>query len=309
MTNILITGAYGFLGRNLIKAWHDKKQISGLDTYTTTNAPVNLEEVHSIAKFYICDIQDELNYLEEVMSEFDIIIHAAARTRIPNSWYQYREYYDVNIRASQDLFKIAQKCRVKKFIYVSSSSVYGNSKSIMQSEHDNLVPTNPYAVSKLAAEHALRVQALQGDTELVIVRPFTMYGDYMNFGPDGLVVAKFLKAWQEGHPLLLDGGGYQTRDFVHVSDAISAIELIIEHSQHGDVFNIGSGKSISIKQIADTISHRQVLSPDRIGSIASTCADISKLVALGYNPKIELLSWLTEFKSNCKIKQFNEEVE
>ena len=157
----------------------------------------------------------------------------------------------------------------------------------------------------MAAEHALRVQAERGNTRLVIVRPFTMYGKYMNFGKHGLVIARYIRAFMDKEPLLLDGGGVQTRDFVHASDAIQALELVIEHAAHGEVFNIGSGKAVSIKQLADCVSSKQIIGPERLGAVDRTCADITKLESLGYKPQVEVLPWLTDYVEQLKLKSFN----
>jgi UDP-glucose 4-epimerase len=192
---------------------------------------------------------------------------------------------------------------VKKFIFASSSSVYGNSNTLIQHETDRLCPTNPYAVSKLAAEAALTSVALGGNTELIIIRPFTMYGDYMAFGDDALVIGKFLQAWENEDPLFIHGNGEQSRDFLHAWDACKGIELIIEHGRHGDIFNLGTGESVTIKQLADIVSQKQVLVPDRKGSVERTQADISRLRALGYKPTVRVLDWLTEQVDERKLKE------
>ena len=93
---------------------------------------------------------------------------------------------------------------------------------------------------------------------------------------------------------MLDGGGYQTRDFVHVSDAIDALELVMLKGTHNEAYNIGSGKVVSIKQLADCVSKKQVITPLRVGAVQTTHADISKLSALGYTPKVQVLEWLTQ---------------
>jgi UDP-glucose 4-epimerase len=153
----------------------------------------------------------------------------------------------------------------------------------------------------MAAEYALKAQALKGDTELIIVRPFTMYGPFMRTGTYSLVIAKFIKAYINNVPLVLEGTGNQTRDFIHVTDAIAALELIMEHGNHGDVFNIGTGNSVTIKELADVVSSRQIVAPPRTGAIGRTCADISKLTNLGYEPKIQVLEWLTDHLQELKL--------
>lgn len=299
---IMITGIDGFFGRNLTKAWINKHELLGIDLppqlFNETNE--DIAWYHSINHI---DLREDSSYYKELFNGVDIVIHLAARTRINQSWDEYSDYYNTNITASQNVLKVAQAAGVKKFIYFSSSSVYGNSDKPVQSETDLLSPTNPYAVSKMAAEMALRTQSLRGKTELIIVRPFTMYGDYMNFGTYSLAIAKFLKALEKDEPLLIDGNGTQRRDFVHASDAIAALDLIIEHGTNGDIFNIGTGSTVSIKEIADVVSPKQIRVPNRIGAVQSTCANISKLTALGYQPNVNLIQWLTTEVNEYKLNK------
>lgn len=302
MQKIMITGAYGFLGRNIIESWHRQHHLVGVDLSPDLWQNVSLEAFHRTIPVYHYDLTCDMHQVAPILFEVDTVIHCAARARIQPSWGEYPSYYETNITASHKLFELAQQQGVETFVYVSSSSVYGASTRSVQSESDPLVPSNPYAVSKLAAEHALRVQAQRGSTRLIIVRPFTMYGDHMNFGKNGLVIARFLRAWMDREPLLLDAGGHQTRDFVHVSDAIRAIELAQDHAEHLSVYNIGSGTAVSVKQLADCVSSQQIISPERIGAVAHTCADISKLAQLGYVPKMSVLPWLTNYLEQLKLK-------
>jgi UDP-glucose 4-epimerase len=298
----MITGIDGFFGRNLTKAWINQHELLGIDL-----PPHLFSEPNQYMKWYhsinYIDLREDASYYKELFEGVDVVIHLAARTRINQSWDEYADYYNTNITASQNVLRVAQTANVKKFIYFSSSSVYGNSNKPSQSEKDLLSPTNPYAVSKMAAEMALGVQALKAKTDLIIVRPFTMYGDYMNFGTYSLAIAKFLMAAQKDEPLLIDGNGTQRRDFIHASDAITALELIMEHGANGDIFNIGTGKTVSVQEIADVVSPKQIRVPNRLGAVQSTCADISKLVSLGYSPKVDLIEWLTTAVSEYKLKK------
>ena len=300
---ILITGAFGFLGRNLVD--HLEKD----HDLILTDRETDLFETEAMSKWMIgkhivfCDLDKEAEKLQEVLPLVDCVIHCAAMTRIPPSWNLYKQYYETNILTSTLLYILCQAYGVKKFVFISSSSVYGNNGTDTQTEDSPLMPTNPYAVSKMSAEHALKVQSLMGKTELVIIRPFTMYGDYMNLGPDALVIGKFIKARDDKEPLQLDGGGTQTRDFLHASDAVEGIKLIVENGQDGDIFNLGTGRSVTIKQLADIISPKQVTTPQRRGHVERTQADITKLSKLGYEPKVDVLEWLTELMSYSKVTE------
>lgn len=295
MKTILITGVDGFLGRNLVDAWMNKYQLLGIDLPTAKEKTAWESSINQV------DIRESSSNYSFLLQNVDVVIHCAARTRINQSWNDFDDYYNTNITGSQRLFKECQKQGVKKFVYISSSSVYGNSTNETQKESDPLMPTNPYAVSKVAAELALKAQRPLGDTELNIVRPFTMYGDHMVYGKFGLVIARFLQAKSNDEPLLLDGGGRQTRDFLHASDAVAALELIVEQGKDNETYNLGSGKSVSIKELADIVSPKQVIGPHREGPVYRTCADISKLQHLGYNPKVLVQDWLRNYIADLKI--------
>jgi len=297
MAKILITGVNGFFGRNLVKAWRDSHTITGIDYASGVNQTREPFDNWHRSISHIDLIQNPA--IREIDQQ-DVVVHLAARTRINPSWSEYRDYYQTNITASQMFFEQCQLGGVKKFIYFSSSSVYGNRFGPMK-ESDQLMPTNPYAVSKAAAEMALTAQSLKGQTELIIVRPFTMYGDYMNLGKDSLAIAKFIRAAERDEPLVIEGTGLQERDFIHADDAVHALDLIMAKGRHKDIYNIGTGKYVSIKSIADAISFKQVLAPDRTGPVQRTWADISKLRAMGFAPKVDLLDWLTVYLETNKI--------
>jgi UDP-glucose 4-epimerase len=294
----MITGACGFLGRNLTKSLNEHELVL-IDLFNQATKK-NWQHDHLI---FHADVNEDISVIKDKLQDVDIVIHLANRARITPSWTQYKSYYQTNIGGSQQLLASCQTMGVKKFIYISSSSVYGNNSTYRQHETSPLCPTNPYAVSKMAAESALKVQASEGPTELITVRPFTMYGDYMDFGEDALVISKFLTAWKRDEPLLLHGGGNQRRDFIHASDAVDGLLRILNHGRHGDVYNLGSGESVSIKEIADVISPKQIIVPDRRGAVQFTEADISRLKGLGFRPKVRILEWLTHCVNEYKLKE------
>lgn len=302
MKRVVITGSNGFVGRNLVRAWHKKYDLVTVDLPPSLFDVSTVEPFGSLVETFHCpaDLRDEQYAIADYIVNTDTIVHLAARTRINQSWAEYKDYYMTNVAATQELYAHAREKRVKKFIYFSSSSVYGNNSRAM-CETDSLHPTNPYAISKVAAEMALQAEAQRGGPDLIIVRPFTMYGDFMNFGENALAVAKFINNASKEIPLQLDAGGMQERDYTHVDDAIQALDIIMEKGQHGDIFNIGTGTCISIKKIADAISSLQVVTPPRTGHIDRTLADIGRLKALGYEPRSDFFWWLQNFLDRYKL--------
>lgn len=305
MMKIMITGAAGFLGQHLTKLYTDLGYDLVLLDYTDIfhNEPyTGTVHGHSV---YDVDIRTEHAFLSQLLMGVDCVIHCANKARIDPSWAQFADYYDTNITASHQFFKLCQSLSVDKFVYISSSSVYGNSTNAIQYESDPMLPTNPYAVSKMAAEWALKTQAQLGKTQLYIVRPFTMYGDNMATGSHALVISKFLTALAADEPLMLHDHGRQVRDFIHINDAVDGIRLVVEHGEHNEIYNLGSGKAVTIKQLADVVSDKQIMAPPRIGPVQSTCADISKLTAFGFNPTTSVIQWLTDRVKELKIKHSN----
>lgn len=292
--NILITGACGFLGRNLVE--YINRTEHSLTLADLIDTSLRGHTVHAV------DVVKDHAQMLDLLEGKDLVIHTANRARINPSWQNYAEYYQENITGSQTVFRLAQEQGVKRFVYISSSSVYGDNNGKPSREIDALHPTNPYGVSKLAAEHALRVQAQQGDTELIIVRPFCMYGEFMDRGPESLVISKFIQTWIKGESLVLDGGGLQTRDFIHASDAVKGLMLIAEKAPKGTAYNLGSGVTVPIKTLADIVSTDQILGPERAGNVDCTLADIDKLRSLGFKPRVDVVDWLTAAVNDIKIK-------
>jgi len=301
---ILITGATGFLGRNLVRylsQFKDELMLTDLPPYLFDAAvKENWWMGHNI---FHCDLDTNLAEFSQHIDNVDTVVHLANRTRITPSWVDYDQYYKTNITSTQRLFEICQLKGVKRFIYISSSSVYGNNGTQEQTEDSPLRPTNPYAVSKVAAEMALSVQATKGTTELVIVRPFTMYGDFMDYGPNALVIAKFLDALDRNEPLVIHGEGTQTRDFLHSSDAVIGLKLIIDYGRNGEVYNLGTGVTTSINDLAEIVSYKQIKSTDRAGAVAVTRANIDKLKALGFMPQVSVTEWLTSRVKEIKLRE------
>ena len=294
MSNILVTGAAGFVGSNLIPTL-----LSAGHTVTAVDrefyeAPHGVNNIHS-------NIIDSLFLTDRDIKDCDTVIHLANTARIEPSWNDPLGYYVNNIIATTEFFRRCQDLGVKKFIHFSSSSVYGNSPVRIQVEDDQLFPTNPYSVSKQAGEQSLQLYAKT--TELIIVRPFTLYGETMDVtSPTALAIGKFIKAAKQGDPLVIHGTGLQRRDFLHVDDCVRAVLLLMSQGQVG-VYNIGSGQAVSIRHIADCISNRQVYTANRPGPEYDTCANTSKLKELGWRATVSVTDWLNIHKEQS-FKEF-----
>lgn len=272
---ILITGSKGFFGKELV----------------SRIKPTNF-------KIKEIDLEDGKNYVsltEKDLKDVKYVVHLANSARIMPSWKQPAHYYTNNLSDTTNFFINCQNAGVEKFLYFSSSSVYGNNGEDIQSEEQPLCPTNPYALSKMSAEMSLKMFA--DKTKLIIARPFTMYGTTMPLVHNALVIGKFIHAYKNNKPLTIDGTGDQKRDFISVDDAVDAVLLLLELANTG-TYNIGTGKSISIKDLADLFEHKTLFGPNRRGVEYDTCAEISKLRELGFNPQTNVMTWILEHKNN-----------
>jgi len=272
---ILITGSKGFFGQQLV----NRIKPTGF----------KIREV---------DLADGKNYRslsEKDLKDVRYVVHLANSARIMPSWKEPAHYYTNNLIDTTTFFNTCQNAGVEKFLYFSSSSVYGNNGEEYQSEDHLLCPTNPYALSKMSAEHSLRMFA--DKTKLIIARPFTMYGETMPLVNNALVVGKFIHAYKNNKPLTIDGNGQQKRDFISVDDAVDSVLLLLELANEG-TYNIGTGKSISILDLANLFDCPTMFGPNGRGVEYNTCADISKLKKLGFEPATDLITWILEHKKN-----------
>lgn len=287
MSKILVVGAAGFVGRNLVEALVDQgHEVIAVD--------INESVFELDANTHKLDIRTDHLYLGKLATGVDIVYHLANIARVEPSWFRYNEYYATNVTATQQLLQTCQQAGVKTFVYLSSSSVYG-AGSTPQREDQAINPCDPYSVSKAAAEMALRVQASIGTTKLLIARPFNMYGRGQANGTYSMALGKFLNAYRNGKPLQIHGTGEQRRDLLHISDAVNAFLLIAEKGQHGEVYNVGSGSSVSIKELAEMISGNHEHVDARLGVQFDTLADISKIQALGFIPHKRVGYWLLDY--------------
>jgi nucleoside-diphosphate-sugar epimerase len=274
MNKILVTGHKGFIGSNLFK------------------------EVDAIG----IDLKEGKDILD--LTPFDLegveyIFHFAAFPKVPYSIDHPIETNRNNIDATLHLLDCAAKARVKRLIYSASSSAYGNQDTLPLTENMKPDPLSPYAVQKLTGEYYCKLYSEIYGLETVCLRYFNVYGEGMKVD-DGYsaCLALFLNAKKRGIPLTVFGGN-QTRDFTYVKDVVNANLLAAKSNKvgKGEVINIGSSESYSIKEIAETISDSIVYKPQRQGEPMHTRADISKAKELlGWSPSQNLIQWLKNLK-------------
>ncbi|MDE1764587.1 MAG: NAD-dependent epimerase/dehydratase family protein, partial [Thaumarchaeota archaeon] len=173
--------------------------------------------------------------------------HLAALVSVPESFVKQKEYNDVNVLGTENMFRMAKKFHIKT-VFASSSSVYGNTKNIPTPESEPLDPVNPYGITKLKAEHLANEYSKHCD--IVGLRYYNVYGNAM--APSGAgVISQFYQSIQNHVPLTIDGNGEQLRDFVHIQDVVLATISAMEKNTGSNFINIGSGTAMSILNLAN----------------------------------------------------------
>ena len=192
--------------------------------------------------------------VEDAVGQSSVIIHLAANTNAFKSFSHPLSTIRSNFLGTCTLLEAVKKNEVDKFIYLSSSEVYGNhQKEIEMNENHPLIPLSPYAVSKLASDRLAYSLYLTNNLPVVILRPFNVYGPFQH--PEKMI-PKFVTLLMRNKKITLNNGGFQTRDWIYVDDLTEAILKVVRtpiDKIRGEIFNVGTGKAASVKQVADII--------------------------------------------------------
>ncbi|MHA7646525.1 NAD-dependent epimerase/dehydratase family protein [Nitrosopumilus sp. S4] len=242
---ILITGGAGFIGRHLIDFLKKNHTVLVYDNLSNSDKLPDGKNV----KFLRGDVLD-FEKLAEFSNGTDAVIHLAAISNVVQSISQPDITRRVNVDGTANVLQCCAKNKIKKIIFASSAAVYGDYKDII-TEETKTNPLSPYGKSKLEAEKMIVDFSKENKIEHIIFRMFNVYGKGQNKDYAG-VVDKFLKNISEDKPISIYGNGEQTRDFVSISDVVDAFDLAIK-SDRSDTYNIASGKSISINELAKNI--------------------------------------------------------
>jgi len=294
----LITGAAGFLGSalsNRLAAGGDV--VIGMDDLSTGDEKKLRPEV----QFVRGDVNDRPK-LWSLLQDVDCVYHLAAKVIVPESILYPREYNTVNVGGTVTLMEAMRDVGVKRVVFISSGTVYGNQPVQPVAEDAIPNPRSPYAVSKIAAEYYVRSIGTLWGIETVCLRVFNAYGPGQQVPPVHTpVIPNFLRqAWENG-TIVIHGDGNQTRDYVYVDDVVNAM-MTAASAQNVDkmLINIGSGSETSVRELAHlaveiTGGHPEVVfNPRNEGGISRLCADITLAKEfLGYEPSVSLGEGLT----------------
>lgn len=284
--NILITGGLGFIGSHIANELLNDNQIVIVDNLSTGNLNNINNPNHENLKIIKEDIRNV--DLDEVTSDIDYIFHLAAMASVPLSIDRPVECNDINLNATINLLKSAVDNNVKKIVFSSSSSVYGENRNMPLKESEPLMPMSPYAASKASCELYLRSFYDSYGLNYTVLRYFNVFGPGQDKNSQyAAVIPNFISAMLEGNQPEIYGDGEQTRDFVFVKDIVKA-NINAAKSDYNGVINIASGEKLSINQLFDIVKRtlgsdlEPKYLPKRAGDIKHSLADTSKMEKINF---------------------------
>lgn len=300
----LVTGVAGFIGSHLAEALLARgHQVTGVDCFTDFYDPAlkrrNIQGTLTHPAFRLVEADLLVLDLPATLEGSDVVFHLAAQAGVRASWGQsFSIYTQHNILATQRLLEAVKGRPLRKFVYASSSAVYGAVERMPMGEGDPTHPISPYGVSKLAAEHLCALYWTNYRVPTLSLRYFTVFGARQR--PD-MAFHRLIRAVLEEKGFLLYGDGSQTRDFTHVSDVVAATIQALDCPVSGETVNIAGGARISMRE-AIAMVEQLTGKPARIeehpvaqGDMAHTYADISRAQALlGYRPRTTLREGLLD---------------
>jgi UDP-glucuronate 4-epimerase len=310
MKNILITGGAGFIGSHLVDlllaegGWRMTVIDDFNDFYDPAIKRENLRARLANPDFELieADIRNH-DALAQAFgeTEFDCIVHLAARAGVRPSLKEPRLYVETNINGTLNLLELARSHGVKQFVFGSSSSVYGMNSKVPFSEDDPISnPISPYAATKAAGELICHSYAHLYDMRIVCLRFFTVYGARQR--PD-LAIHKFAKLISAGKPIPVFGDGTTGRDYTYIDDIIDGVRAAIDYDQSDyEVINLGESRTVELRELISLLEkaldrHAEVdRQPVQPGDVPRTFADITKARRLlGYNPQTQIEEGIGKF--------------
>lgn len=306
---ILITGGAGFIGSNLIKkllslGTYKVLVVDNFDDFYSKEIKLsNIKQFSNQTDFYFTegDILDN-SLLDSFNEKIDVIVHLAAKAGVRPSIIDPSKYQKVNEAGTLNLLEFAKKNKIQRFLFASSSSVYGVNNNVPWNEDDKLLtPISPYAATKLSSEMMGHVYSYLFDVNFIALRFFTVYGPGQR--PD-LAIHKFFNLINENKEIEVYGDGSTYRDYTFVDDIIDGVISSITYSRSCkfEIINLGNNKTIKVMELIgliEQIIHKKAnikFLPEQAGDVPKTFANISKASEiLKYSPKTDIFNGLTIF--------------
>ena len=301
--NCIVTGGCGFLGSHLTeKLIQLKHKVTIIDNLSTGNLK-NINNFRNKVKLIKADIND--NKIKRYFKNVNWVFHLAAKADIVPSIENPKLYYDTNVNGTFNVLECSRVNTVKKFIYIASSTCYGIPKKYPTSEDSKIETKFPYALTKYLGEELVMHWGDVYKIPVISLRCFNIYGTRSRTsGTYGAVMGVFLAQKINDKPLTIVGNGNQKRDFTYVSDVVEAIIKSAKNNKKKQIFNIGSGKSISINYLAKLIGGKKIYIPKRPGEPDITFAKIDKIQSiLKWKPKIKIEEGVQKLINQIKFWQ------
>ncbi|HZO83490.1 MAG TPA: NAD-dependent epimerase/dehydratase family protein [Candidatus Binataceae bacterium] len=283
---VLVTGGAGFIGSHLVDALVERGYIVRvLDNFSTGRR----ENLNPRAVLFEADIRDRVA-IRPSFAQVDCVFHVAALPRVGLSIERPAETHLVNVDGTLNVLLAAREAGVRRLIFSSSSSVYGEQARLPLDETMTPNPLSPYALQKLVGEQYVRMFHRLYGLGALCLRYFSVYGPRMDLeGAYATVIGAFIRARRDGRPLAIRGDGGQTRDFTHVRDVIRANLAAMECAlDDGRPLNVGRGRALSVNHVADLVGGPRVSEPPRSGEPRDTLADLARVrAALGWSPEVD----------------------
>ncbi len=315
----LVTGAAGFIGSHLSEALVARGyRVIGVDSfvdfYPRAMKEANLARLRQAPHFTLRELDLRTANMPELLKDVDYVFHLAAQAGVRSSWGEsFTSYAENNVLTTQRLLEAALNSTIRRVVYASSSSVYGNAPVQPAREDSPLSPISPYGVTKLAAEYLCRLYSSEYGLPTVSLRFFTVYGPRQR--PD-MAFHKFIRAILRGESISVYGNGKQSRDFTYVSDIVDACIAAMHRGRPGAYYNLGGGVRVTVNEVIEML---EAITGQRAqvdyrrrqpGDAAHTSADTSAARAeLGFSPQFSLqeglrmeAEWLEELLSIHTIK-------
>lgn len=294
----LVTGAAGFIGGHLVEALSESGwDVTAVDSFTpyydVTQKRANWKAVSTRPNVLAVD-QDLFEVdLVRLLADTDVVFHQAGQPGVRASWDEFDSYVAANIRLTQRLLEAARVSGLRRFVFASSSSIYGDADVYPTVEAALPRPVSPYGVTKLAAEHLCGVYARNWAVPTVSLRYFTVYGPRQR--PD-MAMHRMIRSALDDSVFPLFGTGEQVRDFTYVSDVVAANLAVVEHEvEPGAVFNVAGGGGHSMNEVIETVG-RLIGIPVRLerqghqrGDVTRTGGSTERIwKAVGWRPVTDL---------------------
>jgi UDP-glucuronate 4-epimerase len=308
MSRALITGGAGFIGshlaRTLLNLSWDVTALDNFDAFypkPVKLANIQAERRHPRFRFIEADIRDRESLRANAAGSYDAIVHLAAKAGVRPSILNPDEYFETNVKGTQNVLDFAREMGVEQFVFASSSSVYGVNERVPWSESDHvLLPISPYAGTKVSGELMGHVYSHLFGIRILALRFFTVYGPRQR--PD-LAINTFARRMLDGAPITVFGDGTSSRDYTYIDDIVAGIVAAMHYRRtRYEVINLGNHRTVSLMETIATLEEalgckaNLIREPEQPGDVPITYADVAKAGnLLGYHPQVPFATGIREF--------------